>query len=76
MTKLDYSLNTPEERIDLVNKILAESPKVNERYLEILSDYIVSCAGKEAIKNKEILTYLYKENYTMFIILIYYFKVK
>ena len=54
--KLDYSLKTPEERIELVNKILAEAPRVNERYLEILSDYIISCAGKEAIKNKEILS--------------------
>jgi hypothetical protein len=43
MIKLDYSLQTPEERNALVQKILDESPSVNEKYLEILTNYLLSC---------------------------------
>ena len=48
--KLDYSLNTPEERVELVNKILEENPDPGEKYLEILADYIVYCMDKEEKK--------------------------
>ena len=34
MIKLDYTLETPEERQQLVEKILEENPNVNETYLE------------------------------------------
>jgi uncharacterized protein (DUF1015 family) len=54
--KLDYSLSTPEERIELVNKILEEDPNPNEKYLEILADYIVYCMDKEEKKQRKILT--------------------
>lgn len=56
MIKLDYTLNTPEERLELVNKILEENPNPEPRYLEILADYIVFCMEKEEKKEKKILT--------------------
>ena len=56
MIKLDYTLNTPEERLELVNKILEENPHPEPRYLEILGDYIVFCMEKEEKKEKKILT--------------------
>ena len=39
MIKLDYSLETPEERNQLVQQILAENPDPPAKYLEILADY-------------------------------------
>ena len=56
MTKLDYSLQTPEERIELVNKILEENPNPNAKYLEILADYLVLCMEKKDKKEGKILT--------------------
>ena len=56
MLKLDYSLNTPEERRELVEKILEENPNPNEKYLEILADYLVLCMEKQEKKEKKILT--------------------
>ena len=56
MIKLDYSLETPEERNDLVNKILAETPNPSEKYLEILSDYLVLCMEKQEKKQRKLLT--------------------
>ena len=56
MIKLDYTLNTPEERRELVEKILQENPEVNERYLEILADYLILCMEKQEKKDKKILT--------------------
>ena len=41
MLKLDYSLSTPEERKELVEKILEENPNVNDTYLETLADYLI-----------------------------------
>ena len=41
MTKLDYSLQTPEERKELVEKILDEAPDPSEQYLESLADYLI-----------------------------------
>ena len=43
MIKLDYTLETPEERNELVKKILEENPNPNEKYLEILADYLILC---------------------------------
>ena len=54
--KLDYTLQTPEERKELVEKILAETPEPNERYLEILADYLVLAMEKQERKEKKILT--------------------
>ena len=47
--KLDYTLTSPEERRDLVNKIIDEigEENLNEKALEILTDYIIFCIEKE-----------------------------
>lgn len=56
--KLDYSLQTPEERNELVKKIIDETPpeQLTNKYLEILSDYIIFAMDKEERKQKRILT--------------------
>ena len=55
--KLDYTLETPEERIELVESILAETAEEpNEKYLEILADYLILCMEKQEKKEKKILT--------------------
>lgn len=46
MIKLDYTLETIEERLDLVNKILEEDPEPNEGYLEVLGDYLTLLMAK------------------------------
>lgn len=56
LLKLDYTLETPEERNELVKKILEETPEPNEKYLEILTDYLVFAMEKEEKKEKKILT--------------------
>lgn len=54
--KLDYTLESPEERKELVEKILKETPEPSEKYLEILADYLVLCMEKKEKKEKKILT--------------------
>ena len=54
--KLDYTLETPEERVALVNKILEENPEPNEKYLEILANYLILCMEKQEKKERKILT--------------------
>ena len=54
--KLDYSLNLPEERKALVEKILQETPEPTPSYLESLADYLVFCMEKEERKQKKIIT--------------------
>ena len=58
MIKLDYSLETPEERNQLVEQILANTPEddLNEGYLEILANYLILCMEKQEKKEKKILT--------------------
>jgi len=56
MIKLDYSLESPEERNELVKKILEETPNPSERYLEVLADYLVLCMEKQEKKEKKLLT--------------------
>ena len=56
MIKLDYSLETPEERNQLVEQILAETEDPNPKYLEILADYLILCMEKQERKEKKILT--------------------
>ena len=46
MIKLDYSLQTPEERNQLVQQILEDNPDPNPKYLEILADYLVLWRNK------------------------------
>ena len=56
--KLDYSLKTPEERKTLVEEIVRQTPpnQLTEKYIEILSNYIIMAMDKEEKKKKEILT--------------------
>lgn len=54
--KLDYTLESPEERKALVEKIIAETPDITPAYLEILADYLVLCMEKQERKEKRILT--------------------
>ena len=56
--KLDYTLESPEERIALVDKIVNETPpeQLTNKYLEILADYIVFAMDKEERKKKNIVT--------------------
>ena len=54
--KLDYSLETPEERKALVEQILQEDPNPSSAYLEILADYLVLCMEKQEKKEKKLLT--------------------
>lgn len=58
VTKLDYKLESPQERNELVKKIIKETPpeKLTQRYLEILTDYIIFAMDKEERKKKKILT--------------------
>jgi hypothetical protein len=50
LLKLDYTLETPEERNELVKKILEETPEPNEKYLEILANYLILCMEKQERK--------------------------
>ena len=56
--KLNYSLQTPQERNELVKKIIDETPpeQLTNKYLTILSDYIIFAMDKEERKKKKILT--------------------
>lgn len=56
--KMDFTLETPEERRDLVQKIIDNTPpdKLSSKYLEKLADYIIFAMDKEERKSKKILT--------------------
>ena len=56
--KLDYSLKTSEERKAFVEELIKEVPpnQLNEKYIEILSDYIVFAMDKEEKREKKIIT--------------------
>ena len=56
--KLDYTLQSPEERSDFVKKIIDETPpeKLTNQYIEILTDYIIFAMDKQERKEKNILT--------------------
>lgn len=56
--KLDYTLQTPQERNELVTKIINTTPpkQLTPKYLEILADYIIFAMDKEERKEKKILT--------------------
>lgn len=56
--KLDGKIQSSQERNELVKKIIEEtSPEqLTPRYLEILSDYVISAMTKEERKEKKILT--------------------
>ncbi len=56
--KLDYSLEDPEERVKLVEKIIKNTPssKLTNRYLEILANYLIFSMNKKEKKQKTINT--------------------
>lgn len=57
MTKLDYTIESPEERKKIVEKIVAENPdSLTPKYLEILADYLVLCMEKQERKERKVLT--------------------
>lgn len=56
LMKLDYSLQTIEERKALVEEILRQDPNPSRKYLEILGDYLAMCMSKEEKNEKKILT--------------------
>ena len=57
MTKLDYSLDSPEERNQLVQQIIDESEEeIKPAYLEVLADYLILCMEKQEKKERSILT--------------------
>ena len=56
IVKLDYTLTTPEERVKLVEQILEENPDPNDKYLEVLADYLILCMEKQEKKERKILT--------------------
>lgn len=56
--KMDFSLESPEERKQKVEEIIANTPpeKLTNRYLEKLTDYIIFAMDKQEKKDKKILT--------------------
>ena len=58
MIKLDYSLQSPEERNELVQQILDEPREehIKNAYLEVLADYLILCMEKQERKERKILT--------------------
>lgn len=56
MIKLDYTLDKPEDRNELVKKILEENPNPGEKYLEIMADYLILCMEKQERRERKILT--------------------
>lgn len=56
--KLDYSIQSPQQRVELVHKIVNSFPpeKLTNRFLEILADYIIFAMTKAERKNREINT--------------------
>ena len=56
--KMDFSLETPEERVKKVEEIIATTPseRLTPKYLEKLSDYIIYAMDKQERKQKKILT--------------------
>lgn len=56
--RLDYSIEDPKERVKLVEKIVNTTPpeQLNNRYLEILANYIIFAMDKKEKKEKKINT--------------------
>lgn len=56
--KLDYTITSPQQRTALVQKIIDSSPpeKLTNKYIEILSNYILYAMSKQEKKEKKINT--------------------
>ena len=53
--QLDYSLTTPEERIECVNKLISETPdeKLTPQYLSYMSNYILFTQDRNQTKKEK-----------------------
>lgn len=59
MLKLDYTLETPEQRNELVKDILENQlteDEMNDNVLEVLADYLIMCMEKQERRERKILT--------------------
>lgn len=56
--KLDYTLQDPDARNELVKKIIEQTPpqRLTPKYLQLLADYLVFAMDKEERKKKNIIT--------------------
>lgn len=56
--KMDFSLVTPEDRVQKVNEIISKTPpeRLTPKYLEKLTDYIIFAMDKQERQQKRILT--------------------
>lgn len=54
--KLDYTISSPEERNELVKKILEENPDPSPKYLEILADYLIMGMDRQERRERKIIT--------------------
>lgn len=54
--KLDYTLESPSERLALVEQIVAENPEMTPNYIEALADYLILCMEKQEKKERKVLT--------------------
>ena len=56
--KLDYTIQDPKERNELVTKIISQTPEENltPKYLELLSNYLIFAMDKEERRQRKILT--------------------
>lgn len=56
--KMDFDLETSEERAELVNKIIANTPpeRLTKYYLQKLSDYVIFAMDKDEKKERKIIT--------------------
>lgn len=50
--KLDYTLKTPEERMEYVNNLLKTEKNISNKYLTYMSDYILFIADKDQTKKE------------------------
>ena len=50
--ELDYSLSTPQERVEYVKNLLADNPPLNNSTLTILADYILFIRDRNQTKKE------------------------
>lgn len=54
--RLDYTIETTQERLDIVNDIIANSDTLSPAYLEKMGDYLVATATKEERRAHKLMT--------------------
>ncbi len=50
--ELDYSLSTPQERVEYVKNLLADNPPLNNSALTVLADYILFIRDRNQTKKE------------------------